>query len=131
MRLSRGQIDRLTTAVVSHLTDPTRQRQAGTWHKRVVDRRHEGFVYIIRATANGDIKIGFTRNVPARINDLRTAHSRPVELLLVLRGGEELERALYIRFAAHQIKGEWFAPADDLANWIAVVQARFATRAAR
>lgn len=82
--------------------------------------RHEAIVYF---TANGGrVKIGFTRNLRERLNALCV---RREAVLLLLRGGRELEAALHQRFAACRVTGtEWFDLAPDLLSYIGTRLAR-------
>jgi hypothetical protein len=111
---------------IARLTDPAKVMPArgDSWRPTKHRYQHEGYVYVLRNTATGDIKIGFSRNVLARLREIDIAHSRPVELLAVLHGGETLERALYLRFAPCRLRGEWFEHRDDVASWLAAVLAR-------
>lgn len=66
---------------------------------------HPSAVYFI---ANGDrVKIGFTTNLKSRVATLSLRES---DVLLLLRGEMDLERALHRRFAKERINNtEWFA----------------------
>ncbi|MGW5291507.1 GIY-YIG nuclease family protein [Streptomyces bacillaris] len=66
--------------------------------------RHEPIVYFL---LNGSrVKIGFTHSLAARLRALALNDSA---VILLLRGGRRLEKALHAEFAASRIKGtEWF-----------------------
>lgn len=66
-------------------------------------------VYFIQAGPDGPIKIGVSHDVAARLVNLQTAHWEELRLLGTAIGGFELERDLHAAFAAHRLKGEWFA----------------------
>jgi len=130
MRLHASDLKRLTAERIAQITNPVDLRIATTWQRE--RRKHgHGFVYIVRATANEDVKIGWTRNVPARMRELAATNSRPLVLLCVLEAGaigEDLERALVLRFATCRIKGEWFAPDAALQGWLEILLARAGAR---
>ncbi len=83
------------------------------------------FVYFVRAGSSGAIKIGRASDVGARLASLQTASAEPLELLAVVVGGCEVERALHRQFSSARIRGEWFRPAAELMEHI-----RWLTRAA-
>src|SRR3990167_2080202 len=68
---------------------------------------HDGmFVYLLES---GDAyKIGISKNVPQRINDLNCGSSRRVELVAFRRGSVGLERRLHSRLRPYRLNGEWF-----------------------
>lgn len=76
---------------------------------------HRPTVYFI---ANGNrVKIGYTTNLRSRI---RTLALRESNILLLLDGGPELERALHDRFRDHRDHNtEWFDMAPDVVRFIA------------
>lgn len=77
-----------------------------------------GWVYFIRAGLAGPIKIGRSHRPHARLDDLQASSAEQLELLLAIDGGAALERELHERFAAHRLRGEWFAPAPALLHYI-------------
>lgn len=76
---------------------------------------HESVVYFI---ANGGrVKIGYTTNLKSRLGSLAL---RSDAVLLVLRGGPDLERALHAHFAEHRCgTTEWFELAPPVFRFIA------------
>jgi hypothetical protein len=85
-------------------------------YDHMLDLEYEkyGFVYFVRAGDNGPIKIGFSRNVNARIASLQTAHPERLKLLAVRRGHRDSERDFHARFAHLRLEGEWFLPEPEL-----------------
>jgi hypothetical protein len=84
------------------------------------------FVYFLER-ADGDIKIGKSSvyGFQSRLRDI-TKHHGPLKALGGVEGSFEHERALHKQFAAHRRTGknrwnkvEWFAPADELLQFIA------------
>jgi hypothetical protein len=75
------------------------------------------FVYFARA-AGGPIKIGLSRSPQLRIDHLATGSPEDLRLLAVVPGNRERERQLHERFAAHRVRGEWFAPEPELLDFI-------------
>lgn len=89
-------------------------------------------VYFVRR-ANGDIKIGTTSQYHARMRTLVRAHGA-LEVLGVMAGGSQTEKALHSRFAVLRRQHlsnsgrpslvEWFAPAPELMDFIAAKTVR-------
>ncbi|WP_181008286.1 integrase arm-type DNA-binding domain-containing protein [Sphingomonas montanisoli] len=74
-------------------------------------------VYFVRQ-ASGLIKIGVTRNLPARLAQLQLGGDRPLELMGVLSGGFATEGMLHRLFAESAVGGEWFTPSPRLLEFI-------------
>lgn len=80
-------------------------------------RIDESFVYFI-AAETGQIKIGVSCEVKKRLATLQTASPVRLSLLMVLRGGYELEAELHKRFSNFRRNGEWFEPSAEILNYI-------------
>lgn len=78
-----------------------------------VPRGRSGDVYVLRAPT-GSIKIGFSANLRERIQQLQKETGQPLVILRAFRGviGDEL--ALHRRYAAHRIRGDWYALPEPL-----------------
>lgn len=76
------------------------------------------WVYFLRDTGTGRIKIGTTSDVAARLRQLSTGASHPLVLLGTMCGGRALEAALHSRFDRHRVHLEWFAAAPELLDFI-------------
>lgn len=87
-----------------------------------------GSIVYFAQRADGDIKIGWTDNVHNRIPALRSKHGA-LNLLGVIDGGRDVEKALHTRFAEYRrptgkhngllaIYNEWFSPAKALTDFI-------------
>lgn len=88
-----------------------------------------GWVYFIQQS--DAVKIGWSRNVDARMRALQTAASAPLRLLGTLAGTREVERSLHKRFRALRTHGEWFRATDDLIRvipWLCDSDAQDAAR---
>ncbi len=72
--------------------------------------------YFLQAGTDGPIKIGSTRNLPVRINTLRTMSPVPLTLRGVVYGDVELE--CHQVLGAWRLHGEWFAPSNVVLNFI-------------
>lgn len=67
----------------------------------------------------GPVKIGCAANPTARLQCLQTASPVPLEIVALIVGGHDLERALQHRFRDDHLHGEWFASSPELADLIA------------
>ena len=66
----------------------------------------------------GPVKIGWASNPVARLASLQTASPLPLEIVALIAGGQDLERALHYRFRDDHLHGEWFSPSPELAGLI-------------
>jgi DNA-binding NtrC family response regulator len=77
-------------------------------------------IYFVQSGKSGPVKIGFTAkdDVKVRISTLQTASIEPLNLLGVMDGDEEKEKALHQFFHSYRIRGEWFEPHPKLLMYI-------------
>lgn len=68
----------------------------------------ESRVYCILNFDRGAVKIGVTRNVRRRFQQLQTASPDQLYLHGHIRGGREKEREIHQRYARARTAGEWF-----------------------
>jgi hypothetical protein len=78
--------------------------------------KQPGFIYLIRCTATGLLKIGLSRNPPGRLRQLRCSSSGSLELVAILEATvmADLESDLHSRFADLRHHGEWFRPSPQI-----------------
>jgi hypothetical protein len=69
-----------------------------------------GLVYFIRAKGTSFVKIGYTRNLPQRLQTLQTAcpHALEVDFSMKTRDFVALERKLHQENQSRRVHGEWF-----------------------
>jgi len=77
----------------------------------------KSYVYFVQAET-GQIKIGFSCNMPSRLRQLRTACPVELKLLGVVEGNKAKERVLQEQFYQYNIRGEWFNPSPELCSAI-------------
>lgn len=75
-------------------------------------------VYFVRHIGSGEIKIGYSLCVANRMQSMFWEFGR-IELLAVIHGQRDLERAHHAWFAALRAHGEWFTPGEELLAYIA------------
>lgn len=82
-----------------------------------VERPNDGVVYFIGG-ARGPIKIGFTKDLPARLARLQSNSPVKLRVLLAVRGdlGDELEA--HGTFREFRLHGEWFKRSPELLSHI-------------
>jgi Meiotically up-regulated gene 113 len=64
------------------------------------------YVYFVRI--GKFIKIGFTTNLRGRLKSFRGTSAEPIEVLLIVPGGRELEQRLHALFCEDRISNEFF-----------------------
>lgn len=80
------------------------------------DRR---YVYFIRGSCRGPIKIGSSRNPEDRLVTLQTSHPDQLILMAAINDrGHSWESTLHQHFARFRMRGEWFWPAPSLIAFI-------------
>ncbi|WP_433701736.1 GIY-YIG nuclease family protein [Nocardiopsis sp. CA-288880] len=122
--------DRLGTAVTETIVPPPRAELADAAlpvdKDELPDGVHDHVVYFI---ANGGrVKIGFTTNLFGR---LRALSLRRENVLALLSGGPELERALHARFTSFRHgSSEWFELSPEVFHYVAAATQRRSPAAA-
>ena len=64
------------------------------------------FVYFLQAGGGGQVKIGWSRNLPERLMALQAPSA--VNVIRVIEGGRQTEAWLHRHFAEVRRIGEWF-----------------------
>jgi hypothetical protein len=75
-------------------------------------------VYFIQDSVGLEIKIGWSRCVASRLEDLQHGNPRRLILLGTMPGDRQEEMRLHARFAKSRLLGEWFLPCPDLLKLI-------------
>lgn len=110
-------MSQLTSQGVHSFEDEARREML----KRCEHPPGEGRVYCIINFERNAAKIGTTRNVRKRLQQLQTASPDALYLHEQIRGGKTKERELHRRYAKHRLTGEWFdLGASDIAGEFAV-----------
>lgn len=83
------------------------------------ERRCQNYIYFIKLQSpRGDaVKIGITRTPAKRLAQLKTANPW-VEVIGLMPGGDDDEKAAHDRWGHLRIAREWFLLSDDLSSWI-------------
>ena len=71
-------------------------------------------IYFIQSGKDGPVKIGRTRNVQRRMNELQVASFYELHLLHYFKADPFIEDAFHEALAEHRIRGEWFDAAPAL-----------------
>lgn len=77
------------------------------WRERAKEQA-ASCVYAIGKPGSSCIKIGTSRDVDRRLNQLQAGDPSQLAVLWQAPGGAEVERALHERFAGNRLHGEWF-----------------------
>ena len=75
-------------------------------------------VYFVQADHNGPVKIGISSNFKQRIRDLQSMCPYAVRVLATKDGQQRHELWLHRKFKSSRLKGEWFAPTEELFTFI-------------
>lgn len=80
-------------------------------------------VYVVHRGDTGEVKIGISRNVAARVAQLQTASGAALKLLACFPGDRDAEAGLHARFARDRRTGEWFTFSPAIERWLAELPA--------
>lgn len=83
-------------------------------------RAGESLVYFVEC--GGMVKVGTTKNLKARISQLRSALPLPVRVIGFGPGDMKREQALHALLKAEHSHGEWFRPSAALLRWVPLAQ---------
>ena len=96
----------------NYFRDKKREQRAGTTNRK------RGYVYYVESEIG--IKIGFSSNPWARLNELLTAS--PSAKLLAVEGGDmSVEKLRHEQFKEHRIEREWFKKHPSLLSHVATI----------
>jgi hypothetical protein len=79
-------------------------------------RSNCGYVYFIRQ--QDKIKIGYSKNVDARLRQLQTSSPVKLELVGYIEGDQETEKQLHELFDDYRLSGEWFSYSEEIQDHI-------------
>lgn len=68
----------------------------------------DGYVYAIRAIGTNRVKIGFSQEPDARLNQLQIGSPFPLEILCIRRGTIGMEQRIHSLYKDKRVTGEWF-----------------------
>jgi len=77
-------------------------------------------VYFIKNPNTGLIKIGKAKNVFERIHALMVEHKTDLRILGTIEGYQQKENELHEKFAVYNNHLEWFNPAEEIIEYIAI-----------
>jgi hypothetical protein len=75
-------------------------------------------IYFCHNPDSNAIKIGFTKSPGGRLAELQLCSPAELEYLLLIPGGNNLEKQLHMQFRSDWIRGEWFAYSDEIKTFI-------------
>ena len=75
----------------------------------VIKESPRGYVYLMRNSRNGYIKIGFTKGYPTYRESTLQSQEPEVELINHWKGSMDDEQQLHSMFNEKRIRGEWFS----------------------
>lgn len=83
-------------------------------------------VYFVRRKddSRGLIKIGFTRKIESRLEQLNAEFPEGVELLATCEGGSALENTIHRHLAEYRVEGEWFQPSSAVLDAIGAAKSK-------
>lgn len=97
-----------------------REKELEEWEsKRNISKKEKvDDLYVILDEDANHIKIGRSKNVKARLNQLQIANSHKLKLLYSIPKKGYMERELHEGFKKFKVKGEWFENDKRILNFI-------------
>ncbi len=85
-----------------------------------IQPRPYGHVYFVEAIGTGRVKIGWSKDIHARMNQIRTGCPVEIAVLLTKRARQSAEFALHRRFADQRVwtNREWFTLEGPIREFI-------------
>jgi hypothetical protein len=84
---------------------------------RVADA-HTGSIYFIRNAAADTIKIGHSRDVTRRLQELQVGNSARLELIGVIAAEIAIEKVVHFQLMEGRVTGEWFYDRGVTTQWL-------------
>ena len=81
-------------------------------------REDYGTIYFLYSPQTFQVKIGFSKNFPNRLKDLRQASPVRLVVLKTVKGKYVVEQSLQCIFSQYCTKGEWFTASPQLLSFI-------------
>lgn len=103
---------------IDELCEPLDDYEVHVKKPSASSRKSNPQIYFLQNPADRTIKIGYSKSPDVRIQALQTGSSQELQLLGLMNGDKTKERSIHRRFAAHNIGGEWFKPAEELVDFI-------------
>lgn len=119
-----GLVKRLFGAELDALALSLAQQDSEDSHAvvaRINERKETSRVYFIQSAAGGNIKIGVSYDVAARLQSLQIGSPTALRLLASIPGSQRDERVLHLKFRELRCDGEWFRPEPELLAHIASI----------
>lgn len=76
--------------------------------KSITVPENTGFVYVIGNEHMKICKIGYSVNPHKRISAIQTGCPYPIEIIAIVKGSREMEKALHRKYVMYKTSGEWF-----------------------
>lgn len=80
--------------------------------RKPLKEKAKGYVYLMKNSRNGLVKIGFSRDPQSREGTLQSEEPE-IDLYHAFEGTMDEETALHREYAAKRTRGEWFKLNDD------------------
>ena len=134
MKAGIDELALLTEDEVVKINDEIQMERLREWEderienagKPKVKYEKPGYIYLAKDIHRGCFKIGFSVNVPARIDQLKNANAG-IEYLKHYDGAMSDEKHLHATFEGFRVSGEWFSLTD---THLAEIEQYFASKSA-
>lgn len=84
----------------------------------VLPRPRPWYVYVVRCSLTGRVKIGRTQHPEARLLALHSSTPGPLVEVGIFQAKVTTEAELHARFAHCRVHREWFVPDEEMQTWL-------------
>ena len=85
---------------------------------RKIKEKYPGYIYFVQGASGGAVKIGYAKDVAARLKGLQTGFPDTLMLLCAVPGKPKNEKELHEKYKEHALRGEWFKPSEEIMEFI-------------
>jgi len=78
----------------------------------------EMYLYIFQSIITGLIKIGISKDYEKRKKQLEKSHGSRLNILLIIKGNQTIEKELHSLFKQFKTEGEWYYPDNEIYFYI-------------
>jgi len=78
----------------------------------------DGYCYVVGDKGRRFVKIGHSRDVGKRVNQLQVGFPYDLLVFAIFDGGRAIEARMHEAFQEHRLRGEWFKVEGSLETWL-------------
>lgn len=84
--------------------------------KKLKNNNFNGYVYFIQCHNSHFMKVGYTKDIKARLQIIQSNNPEKIDILNIIMGTEKLETQIHHQLIKYKIRGEWYYPKEEVIN---------------